>query len=88
MMRTGGEDVDEVRGDKRCCNCGTMGHFERDCRMRGKGKGKGRDGGKGYTKGRGKLAKGAGKKGSGKSGGFKNRKAGDIKDSAGSVARF
>ena len=30
------DDVDEVRGDERCHNCGMMGHFERGCSMRGK----------------------------------------------------
>ena len=43
------EDVDEVRGDKRCYYCGMMGRLARDCRMRGKGKGEGREGGKGYA---------------------------------------
>ena len=78
------EDVDEVRRDKRCCNCRIMGHFARDCRTKGNGKRKGRDGGKGHAKGKGKMVKAAGKKGSGKSRGFK----GSFKGGAGHVARW
>ena len=51
------DDVDEVRGDERCHNCGMMRHFARDCSMRGEGKGKGRDEGKEQVKGEGKVEK-------------------------------
>ena len=44
------DDVDEVRGDERCHNCGMMGHFAKDCSTRGEGKGKGRDEGKEQVK--------------------------------------
>ena len=70
------EDVDEVRGDKRCYNYGMMGRLARDCRMNGKGEGEGREGGKGYAKGESKTVNGARKKGSGKSGGFKGEQKG------------
>ena len=65
------DDVDEVKKDRRCHNCGMMGHFTRDCRTKGKGKGKGKEEGKGYGKGKGKTMKGTGRKGAGKSGRFK-----------------
>ena len=70
------DNVDEVRRETRCYNCGMLGHVAKDCRMKGKGKGKGRDEGKGSAKGRGQTVKGAGKKGSGKSGGFKGEQKG------------
>ena len=65
------DDVDEVRRDRRCYNCGMTVHFARDCRTRSKGKGKGKDEGKGYGKGKGKTMKGTGTEGMGKSEGFK-----------------
>ena len=43
------DDVDEVKRDRRCHNCGMMGHFAKDCRTKGKGKGKGKEEGKGKT---------------------------------------
>ena len=44
------DDVDEVRRDGKCHNCGMMGHVAWDCRTKGKGKGKGKDEGKEYSK--------------------------------------
>ena len=51
-------DVGDVRRNQRCFNGGTLGHFERGCRLKGKGKGtgKGRDGGKTQGKGKSKAA--------------------------------
>ena len=34
-------DVDEVRRERRCCNCGMMEDMARDCRMKERAKGKG-----------------------------------------------
>ena len=82
------EDVDEVRRYQRCYNCGMAGHIARDCRTKSKGKGQGRDGGKGYTKGKGTMVKGAGKRvRASPEVSRENREVRDIKDSAGQVAR-
>ena len=74
-----GEDVKQVRRGSMCHNCGMMGHFAKDCRMKGKGEGKGGDGKNGYAKSRGKTMKGTGKKGTGKFRGSKGGLSGDQK---------
>ena len=70
------DHVDEVRRERRCYNCWMMGHFAKDCRMKGRGKGKGRDEGRRHVKGKGKVAEGAGIKGFGKSRGVQGEQKG------------
>ena len=65
------QDVDAIQRSVRCYNCGLMGHIARDCRGRDQGKGTGKDGGKWYTKGKGKA--GSGNKDGGKFGGYKSQ---------------
>ena len=65
------DDVDEVRRDRRCHNCGMIGHFARNYKTKGKDKKKGKDEDKGYYEGKGKTMKGTGRKGAGKSGRLK-----------------
>ena len=62
-------DVDDVRRISTCYSCGMTGHFERDCRRKGKGKEKGGDEARDTPKEKGKTMKVAGKKGSIKSAG-------------------
>ena len=72
------ENLDEVRRESMCYNCGMIGLFARNGRSKGKGKGKGGEAGD-TPKAKGKTMKGTGEKAKGKFGGSKGGHSGEQK---------